>query len=665
MKTAVIYARYSSDSQTEQSIEGQLRVCQDYAKNNDILIVDTYIDRAMTGTNDMRPDFQRMIKDSNKRQWDYVLVYKLDRFSRNKYETTIHKHTLSNNGVKVISAMENIPDSPEGIILESLLEGMNQYYSAELSQKVLRGLNESYRKGNYTGGMQIFGYKVVDKKNVIDPFEAEIVQEIFRRFAKGETGKSIADNLIARGIRTKSGHYVDDKRIYKIIQNTKYIGKVQHGDTVYTNIYPAIIDEVTWQTVQSIRNANKHSPGSKKERFDYLLSGKLICGDCKQFMVGVTSTNRWGTVYKYYTCLSKRRKKQKCGTMTIHRKELEDLVFNETWKMLYDNNNLDALVEYICKLHQNETQESTVIKSLEKKRADALKASANLISAIEQGIITEQTKIRLKELETQISQYDFDIEQAKQRTYSYLTPELIKEFFQKAVCGDIESNGARKLIVRNFIREVILYKDKVVITFNFTDQHITKKRLPDSIEEVERTAKQAEKSASKNKSGVYKNASTPPRKKTHIVRLFSWRRRSKESHSVSCEVSAAGKKGKRAGKVRTASPDPAATTARKSFFGTFPCRIPSAPKEHRACPFFRGGEGAKNRTRKLRSERDGKEIQACRKGADSLARPCRNYCAGKFLRNFSVPNPPLILKIGAQKCLFRCNSVFCLNSVVA
>ena len=105
--------------------------------------------------------------------------------------------------------------------------------------------------------------------------------------------------------------------------------------------------------------------------------------------------------------------------------------------------------------------------------------------------------------------YHFYIEQAKQRTYSYLTPELIKEFFQKAVCGDIESNGARKLIVRNFIREVILYKDKVVITFNFTDQHITKKRLPDSIEEVERTAKQAEKSASKNKSGVYKNASTP------------------------------------------------------------------------------------------------------------------------------------------------------------
>ena len=121
MKTAVIYARYSSDNQTEQSIEGQLRVCQEYAKNNDILILDTYIDRAMTGTNDNRADFQRMIKDSARREWNYVLVYKLDRFSRNKYETAIHKKTLKDNGVRLISATEYIPDSPEGIILESML----------------------------------------------------------------------------------------------------------------------------------------------------------------------------------------------------------------------------------------------------------------------------------------------------------------------------------------------------------------------------------------------------------------------------------------------------------------------------------------------------------------------------------------------------------------
>lgn len=123
MKTAVIYARYSCDNQTEQSIDGQLRVCEEYAQRNNILILNTYIDRAMSGTNDNRPDFQKMLKDSARKEWDYVLVYKLDRFSRNKYETAIHKKTLRDNGVKVLSAMENIPDTPEGIILESLLEG--------------------------------------------------------------------------------------------------------------------------------------------------------------------------------------------------------------------------------------------------------------------------------------------------------------------------------------------------------------------------------------------------------------------------------------------------------------------------------------------------------------------------------------------------------------
>jgi len=152
MKIAVIYARYSSDAQTEQSIEGQLRVCQDYASKNNIVIVDTYIDRAMTGTNDLRPDFQRMLRDSATGKWDYVLVYKLDRFSRNKYESITHKHTLKQHGISVISATENIPDTPEGIILESLLEGMNQYYSAELSQKVKRGMRETRIKGNFQGG---------------------------------------------------------------------------------------------------------------------------------------------------------------------------------------------------------------------------------------------------------------------------------------------------------------------------------------------------------------------------------------------------------------------------------------------------------------------------------------------------------------------------------
>ncbi len=114
MKTAVIYARYSSDSQTEQSIEGQVRVCKQFAEKNDLLVVDQYIDRATTGMNDNRAAFQQMLRDSKRRQWSVVIVYKLDRFARNKYESVVNRKKLTDNGVELVSAMENIPDTPEG-----------------------------------------------------------------------------------------------------------------------------------------------------------------------------------------------------------------------------------------------------------------------------------------------------------------------------------------------------------------------------------------------------------------------------------------------------------------------------------------------------------------------------------------------------------------------
>ena len=180
MKTAVIYARYSSNNQTEQSIEGQVHVCQDFAKRNDIIIVDSYIDRAISGTTDEREAFQRMLKDSNNKKWDYVLVYKLDRFARNKYESAIHRKHLKDNGIKLLSAMENIPETPEGVLLESLLEGMNQYFSEELAQKVSRGLHESRMKGHCIGSVPYrLNGKVYDK--IYPPI---ISQELFQNVKK-------------------------------------------------------------------------------------------------------------------------------------------------------------------------------------------------------------------------------------------------------------------------------------------------------------------------------------------------------------------------------------------------------------------------------------------------------------------------------------------------
>jgi DNA invertase Pin-like site-specific DNA recombinase len=176
---AVVYARYSSSSQQEQSIDGQIRVITEFAQKQGYRIIGTYIDRAMTGRNDDRPDFQRMIADSFNHEFDYVIVYKLDRFSRSRYDSAVHKRTLRNNGVKVLSATESIADTPEGIMFESIIEGYNEYYSAELSVKIRRGLKESRLKGNFTGGKVMYGYDIAGKKWVVNERETEIVRKIF------------------------------------------------------------------------------------------------------------------------------------------------------------------------------------------------------------------------------------------------------------------------------------------------------------------------------------------------------------------------------------------------------------------------------------------------------------------------------------------------------
>ena len=199
MIKAVIYARYSSDSQTEQSIEGQLRVCKEFAERNGFVIVKEYIDRAKTGTNDNRPAFQQMIFDSKNKSFNFVLVYKLDRFSRNRYDSAINTMALSKNGVKVISATENISDKPEGRLLENVIIGINEYYSAELSQKVKRGLKESRIKGQFTGGRTPYGYNVENLKLSINETQANIVRLMFNEYMSGKKIKDIVLMLKDKG----------------------------------------------------------------------------------------------------------------------------------------------------------------------------------------------------------------------------------------------------------------------------------------------------------------------------------------------------------------------------------------------------------------------------------------------------------------------------------
>ena len=225
----VIYARFSSHSQTEQSIEGQLKVCYEYAESNHYTVVGEYIDRAISGTTDNRAEFQRMISDSDKHTFEGVLVYQLDRFARNRYDSAINKAKLKKNGVRVLSAKENIADDASGILVEGVLESMAEYYSAELAEKVTRGLTENALKCKYNGGTLPIGYAIDENQFfVIDPLTAPAVLDAFKHYAEGATMQQITDELNLRGVRTKKNTRITLNTVTRMLHNRRYIGEYKY-----------------------------------------------------------------------------------------------------------------------------------------------------------------------------------------------------------------------------------------------------------------------------------------------------------------------------------------------------------------------------------------------------------------------------------------------------
>ena len=455
MKTAVIYARYSSDSQTEQSIEGQLRVCEEYAQKNNILILNTYIDRAMTGTNDNRPDFQRMIKDSSRKEWNFILVYKLDRFSRNKYESAIHKKTLKDNGVKVLSAMENIPDTPEGIILESLLEGMNVYYSAELSQKVKRGMRETRLKGFYQGGGLPYGYKVVDRKVVIDETKAETVRFMYDSYSKGVTVKTMIAELTAKGILYKGKPFAPNT-VYGILGNEKYSGSYRKDDEIIDNIYRQLIPTDTYQKVRE--KAEKNKFGKRSVKTVYLLRHKVKCGYCGRPISAETGTARNGEEKRYYKCIGRKKDNNGCIKTQIPKEFLEEFVSNVIIEKLIDTQNIDTIIAEIMRRQNLNENSNLKMLSNEKSRID--RALDNLVTAIENGITSNTTNKRLHDLEKQQEEIERQILIERSKTVVKLNERDIRQYYEQALRLEMP------MLINFLVKEIVLYNDKIEIYFN-------------------------------------------------------------------------------------------------------------------------------------------------------------------------------------------------------
>lgn len=455
MIRAVIYARYSAGPrQTDQSIEGQVAECTRYAETHDLKVVDVYADHHVSGkSTEGRDAFLQMIDDAGKGLFDAVIVWKVDRFGRDRRDIAIYKHALKKAGVSLHYAAEAVPDGPEGILLESLLEGMAEYYSADLRQKVVRGIRESVKKGKYPTGALPFGYKRdADKRPVPDPETAPVVRAVFEDYARGVSSAAIAQKWGKKGLDLKKS------TIYRILRNERYLGHWVLLD-VPLEVEPLVSEEV-FEAVKSQFKKTRNGSGSAKVR--YVLSGKCICSKCGRVMQGASGHGRSGDVYAYYRCPG--RKDGTCDLPQVKAPDLEDLVLNSAREIMLTDEMIGQLSKRMMELQLEDAKKSDVPR-LKKALADVEKRRKNILKAIEAGAYAPELNDRLLELSGEAD--DLRVEIEREEIKKPLIPEeFLRQWLESFRSGSVLDDDFAEKMAQTFLHSVTVYADHVVVVFN-------------------------------------------------------------------------------------------------------------------------------------------------------------------------------------------------------
>ena len=465
MKYAVIYARYSSDKQNDMSIEGQIAECRKFAEANDVVVLQEYIDRAQSATTDKRPSFLQMIDDSRERSFDTILVYQFDRFARNKNDSGYYKKILADNGVKVVSAKEQIASDSSGVITEGMLEIFAEYFSKQSAEKVVRGMRQNAEKCRYNGGTMTFGYSVDSEGYyILDPERAPIVKEIFERTAQGESGNSIIQDLTNRGVKNLKGKPLPKNAIYRMLKNEKYKGIYIFNDIRIPGGIPRIVSDELFDEVKAIVDQRAYKSGGRPANEDFLLTGKLFCGHCKSPMTGTSGTSRTGKIHRYYTC---KNAPKKCDKKNVKKEFIEDLVFDKCRSMITDDV-IDNVVKAIKTLNEKD-QDGLELVRLNKELKETKAKIEKILDKIESGSDSPSLTERLsqREKEADILNRQIKLETAKQLK---IEPETAKLFMKAMRRGDIEDPHYRKMLVRVFIDRIYLYDDHLHILLNYSDK---------------------------------------------------------------------------------------------------------------------------------------------------------------------------------------------------
>lgn len=484
-QTAVAYARYSQDTQREESIIAQLRAIREYANKNKITIIHEYIDEAKSASvfaTKPRLEFEQMLDDimAERVQVKYVLFHKIDRFGRNDYDIARFKHFTRQKGIKIIYVDMNIPEGPEGVIVEQMMIGWAEYYSLNLSKEIRKGMKENALTGKHRGGRPPLGYdKTKDGKYTINQHEAPIVKKIFEMVAEGEGYSAIIDYLNEKGYKTKLGNPFGKNSIHDLLKNEKYVGVYTAGkySAASTNgeiislpgEVPAIISKDLWDEVHSILLRRKQVAPKNKGRTIYLLTGKLFCGKCGGAYTGRSGMGGRGRKYRYsqYDCTNKRQTRI-CDNASIRKEVIENHVLDEI-ENLFTRTNLESIAIQLEERYQKLSESSGIeTKILKESLADINKRMDRLFEAIETGSMDSQIAgPRLTALADEKGKKEARLNMLDKTSLTPFTKEQVVAWFKlnREILADREDLQACKKIIERYIEKVILGEKEIKIQF--------------------------------------------------------------------------------------------------------------------------------------------------------------------------------------------------------
>lgn len=481
------YLRYSSKNQDDGvSIEMQIDDINAYCAKHNLVVRKWYIDKATSASKkaaETRDSFFELIQDiKSGSSAGILLVYSTSRAFRNSYESHKYRNLLREHNIKLMSATQHIDeDTSSGRLTTSILSDIDQYKAEELSDYVSSAIRHLVKRGYWTGAPVPLGYKVVPttdengkprKMYAIDENTADYVKDVFRWYIDGLSPSMIADRLDALGVKTSRGNTYNPDAVRVLLANDFYIGtrRLQMKDQdeiVLENAVPAIIDVQTYSLAQQVRKERRASsnPKPKRKKAVYLLTGKIVCGECQKreqeaYMAGKSSSGR-----KYYACKNKTRYKA-CACKNINKEDLESYVLRQIKTRILDESLIETISDEVLSQLAKFPQPVADEKALRKRKSELLVELVNLAKMkAKNEIDAEVYALTKKDFDDEKAQVELDLHAIEQNKKNSIDREFVVATIRSMI-ADVETGSPEllKAIFDRLVDSVTITNDKVVVS---------------------------------------------------------------------------------------------------------------------------------------------------------------------------------------------------------